>query len=100
MKNELLKGLTEEQIVKAKACKSQEELLELAKKEGFELSEEQLAAVSGGFCSTDAPDCKKKCPKCGKSVKGTYLYRKSYEGLVYEFKCPDCGHTWKASYYE
>ena len=100
MKSELLKGLTEEQIAKAKACKSQEELLALAKEEGFELNDEQLAAVSGGFCSTDAPDCSKKCPKCGTSVKGNYLYRKSYEGLVYEFVCPNCGHKWKASRYE
>ena len=48
MKEELLKGLTKEQIAKVKACKSQEELLALAKKEGIELSDEQLAAVNGG----------------------------------------------------
>ena len=30
-KQELLKGLTEEQIAKVKACKNQEELIELAK---------------------------------------------------------------------
>ena len=35
MNKELLKGLTEEQIAKVKACKSQKELLALAKKEGF-----------------------------------------------------------------
>ena len=34
MKKELLKGLNEEQISKAKACKNQEELLKLAKDEG------------------------------------------------------------------
>ena len=38
MKQELLKGLTKEQIAKVKACKNHEELLELAKKEGIELS--------------------------------------------------------------
>lgn len=32
MKQELLKGLTEEQIAKIKACNNGEELLELAKK--------------------------------------------------------------------
>ena len=42
VKDELLKGLTEEQIAKIKSCKSQEELLELAKEEGIELTEEQL----------------------------------------------------------
>ena len=50
MNNELLKGLTEEQIAKAKECKSEEELLELARKEGVKLSDEQLAFVSGGGC--------------------------------------------------
>ena len=40
MKQELLKGLTEEQIAKVKACKDSEELLKLAKQEGIELSEE------------------------------------------------------------
>ena len=37
MKEELLKGLTEEQIAKVKACKNQEEILQLAKEEGIEL---------------------------------------------------------------
>jgi len=31
-RNELLKGLTEEQIAKAKACKSEDELIELARR--------------------------------------------------------------------
>ena len=48
MRAELLKGLTEEQIAKIKACKSQEEMLALAKQEGIELTDEQLEAVSGG----------------------------------------------------
>lgn len=33
---------------KARACHSAEELLELAKEEGMELSDEQLEAVAGG----------------------------------------------------
>lgn len=52
MKQELLKGLTEEQIAKIKACKNQEEVLKLAKEEGVELTDEQLEAVSGGSCDT------------------------------------------------
>ena len=51
MKKELLNGLTEEQIAKVKACKNQEELLKLAKEEGVELTDEQLAAISGGSCT-------------------------------------------------
>ena len=55
MKQELLKGLTEEQISKVKACKSQAEILELAKKEGVQLTDEQLEAVSGGGCIDTDP---------------------------------------------
>ena len=60
MKQELLKGLTEEQIAKVRACKNQEEMLKLAKEEGIELTDEQLEAVSGGICTSST-----KCPKCG-----------------------------------
>lgn len=60
MKKELLKGLTDKQIAKVKACKSQEELLKLAKEEGIELTDEQLEAVSGGGCFSSF-----KCPNCG-----------------------------------
>ncbi len=40
--------LTPEQIEKAKACKTPEELLELAQEDGIELTNEQLDALSGG----------------------------------------------------
>ena len=39
MREELLKGLSEEQIAKVKVCKSQEEILALAKEEGIELTD-------------------------------------------------------------
>ena len=42
------KDLTPEQMEKAKACKTPEELLQLAREEGYELSEEELDSVSGG----------------------------------------------------
>ena len=60
MKEELLKGLSEEQIAKVKACKNQEELLKLAKEEDAELTDAQLEAVSGGSCTSST-----KCPNCG-----------------------------------
>ena len=47
--------LTDEQKAKAMACKSAEELVELAKSEGVELSEEQLDSIAGGdsfWCPT------------------------------------------------
>ena len=42
------KDLSPELREKAKACTSPEEVLELAKREGVKLSEEELETVSGG----------------------------------------------------
>ena len=44
--------LTEEQMAKARACKTPEDVLALAKEEGYELSDEELESVSGGWCFT------------------------------------------------
>ena len=90
MNKELLKGLTEEQIAKAKSCKNQEEFLALAKAEGIELSEEQLAAVSGGIC-TSTPDF--VCPKCG-SKKIKTKYNENSIAEWWNNTCQDCGHVW------
>ncbi len=87
MKKELLKGLTEEQIAKVKACKSQEELLALAKAEGIELNDEQLAAVNGGVC-TCTPSF--KCPH-SKDYKKLADYQIS--GCS-SFRCNQCGYEW------
>ena len=70
MKQDLLKGLTEEQIAKIKECKNHEELLALAKAEGIELTDEQLATISGGGACSVISDIGDKinptdCPKCG-----------------------------------
>ena len=58
------KDLTEEQKAKAKACKSPEELLELAKAEGIDLTDEQLESVSGGWdgCENKVCDPFDPCP--------------------------------------
>ena len=40
--------LTPEQMEKARACESPEDILAMAKEEGYELSEDELDAVSGG----------------------------------------------------
>ena len=92
MKKELLKGLTEEQIAKAKKCKTNEELIALAKEEGFTLDDEQLAAVSGGVCSESTVAV--TCPKCGTHFNGE-VYRDSSSKNLGKFTCPNCGHTWK-----
>ena len=85
MKQELLKGLSEEQIAKVKACKNQEEILAVAKEEGIELTDEQLEAVSGGNCFDTPVDV---CPRCGHTgtthgyrVDNTYGYSCSYCGF-------------------
>ena len=90
MKEELLKGLTEEQIAKIKACKNQEEVLRLAKEEGLELTNEQLEAVAGG-CETP----KKRVIKCecGSTNVQTTLYRNNITSETV-CKCLDCGKEW------
>ena len=89
-KQELLKGLTKEQIAKIKACKNQEELLTLAKQEGVELSDEQLAAVSGGIC-TSTPTF--VCPVCGSPrVKTNHYINDICEW--YSNTCENCGKGW------
>ncbi|MBQ7978925.1 MAG: hypothetical protein IJ248_04155 [Candidatus Methanomethylophilaceae archaeon] len=84
MRKDLLKGLTEEQIREAMECNTAEKILSLAKREGIELTEEQLAAVNGG-CNMEV-DVKPACPKCGsesfKEVKSS--------GVTY-YECLECG---------
>ena len=91
MKEELIKGLTKEQINKARKCKTNEELLALAKEEGVALSDEQLEAVSGGFCSST--NVSSICPKCGTEVTKKE-HNDSYNEIVAYFTCPNCGHKW------
>ena len=96
MREELLKGLTEEQIAKVNECKTPEEILALAKEEGVTLSDEQLEAVSGGGCGRDP-----ECPECGsKNLNITYHTEDGWATNYYEkqkytdFRCKDCGHKW------
>ena len=77
MRNELLKGLSEEQIKKIEACKNSEEILNLAKAEGIELTDEQLEVVSGGGCLFTI-----KCDKCGNETFESAFIIKNIPGLV------------------
>ena len=55
--------LTPEQREKARACKTSDDLIELARSEGAELTDDQLEAVAGGawVCSCDgANTCESK----------------------------------------
>ena len=93
MKEELLKGLTEEQIAKVKDCKNQEEILKAAREEGIELTDEQLEAVSGGACAGFT-----RCPRCNSDQVETYVWDKwenyEYKGKWQNKKCSSCGYTW------
>ena len=51
--------LTAEQKAKAKECKNAEELLALAKEEGYELSDSELESISGGGFWDNANDCQR-----------------------------------------
>ena len=57
--------LTEEQKMAVEAARSPEELLAVAEETGYQLSDEQLKAVSGGSWCSD--HCSALCPEfCGK----------------------------------
>lgn len=90
MPNELLKGLSNEQIAKIKACKNQEELLAYAKAEGIELTDEQLAAVSGGFhCTTPTFTC----PDCQSHDVDGYEACGHLQNY-WDCTCRNCGKHW------
>ena len=56
-----IEDLSAELKEKAQACKSPEELLALAKEEGFEISDEALEGISGGMTWSCLNDCKAFC---------------------------------------
>ena len=90
MKEELFKGLTEKQIAKVKACKNQEEILACAKEEGIELTDEQLAAVSGGGCS-NIP----RCPFCQSEYINRIRRVTTDDGRpADEMECNNCHTRW------
>ena len=92
MREELLKGLSEEQIAKVKACKTQEEMLALAKQEGIELTDEQLEVVNGGGCFGTTPPC----PFCHASKD--HVVRTKEPGVWsanFVWGCNVCDRTWK-----
>lgn len=92
MRKELLEGLSEEQIARIKECKNNEEVLEVAKEEGIELTDEQLEAVSGG-CGFSDP---KNCPKCNSTNFITADI--NMDGSRVKYFCKSCGCRFEADY--
>ena len=93
MKKELLEGLNEEQLEKASHCKSEAELLALAKEEGVELTSKQLEAVNGGACQHGPSVKETTCPHCNEMTSGEYLETTPGDGK-YHFVCKHCGFEW------
>ena len=54
---EMYDGLSDELKAKITTCKTADELIELAKSEGIELTDEQLDAISGGYLWWVTDDC-------------------------------------------
>ena len=91
MGKDLLSGLSDEQIVKVRNCKSHEDLLKMAKEEGIELTDEQLNAISGGgMCSDEMPqEWYMDCPYCA-GGKGTL--EKLADGI---YLCKNCNKIYR-----
>ena len=56
MENNNVKELTREQIQKVMACETAEELMAVAKAEGFELTEKEAEAYKDEFINADLDD--------------------------------------------
>lgn len=89
MREELLKGLTPEQVEKVQACHNTDEILKVAKNEGVELTEEQLEAVTGGCGEQDGIVV--QCKYCGN-------FASKKVGEQY-FHCNHCGKSFEFSEY-
>ena len=93
----MLRNLSDDQIARARQCRSSEELLSLAKQEGVELTDEQLDAVSGGNCDEGADKTGFMCPSC-RSTNTTGFYSEHLFGGKggYYCRCNDCHFPFEA----
>ena len=73
--------LSDEQRSKIADAKGPEEILEMAKEEGYELTQEELEAISGGGFWIE----EYYCPECGSHDVG--VFRNSKTG-----SCYSCGY--------
>ena len=90
MRKELLQGLSEEQIKKVESCKDSSEILALAQAEGIELNDQQLEAVTGGYCGNST--C--RCSSCGSKNIKHKVKQLPNNAEVHIWTCQDCGTSW------
>ena len=76
---------------KARECQTPEEIAELAREEGVELSDEEIDRISGGW--GDSEDSGMRCPECG-SANVTGKAVRAGDSNWEELTCLDCGHCW------
>ena len=79
-KEELFKGLKEEQINKIKSFKNNEDILSYLKEEGIELNDDLLEAIAGGI---DLVEGRARCPFCS-SLNTT-------KSTLDRYICNNCG---------
>ena len=98
-----MSNFTAEQLEAAKAAKSPEELVTMAKEQGHEitleqaaaflkqgeLADEELANVAGGGCGK-----KVHCPSCYSENLNCTMRQKSEYNWEYKYTCKDCGNKW------
>ncbi len=88
-----LEDWSPEQVEKAKACKTPEDILALAREEGYELSDEELDGLSGGWDPVQkavdrlAP----ACPQC--SSRQVSVFPMPLTGVTH-CVCHNCGYQW------
>ena len=75
------------------ACKTPEEMLALAKEEGYELSEKEMQLISGGNWNGNikepGPAKSEICPNC--KGKNMWYTGRMNGAFLTEVKCKDCG---------
>ena len=97
---------TAEQLKAAKAAKSPDELIAMAKEQGIvltddqaekffappigELSDEELENVAGGGCG----DSMDHCPRCQSTDYGKRMGRLKDIQCKYHYVCNSCGYEW------
>ena len=64
-------GLTEEQRARARSCETPNDMLALAKEEGFELSDDEPEGIAGGGFWGSLTDCTSKDCDKAECVRGT-----------------------------